>query len=190
MADYSGNDSSSDPNMVSAGTETPSGSSSGSQNKHPAVASIEDVITFRLQRLVAIGERAGQQWSERMFDLSLNEWRLLAVVKARAPARAGDIADILVMDKSQTSRVIKSLLGKGLIENTPDPQDGRAVSLKLTRKATALYKDVFEEVMRSNERILDPLSTEEVEVLQVILDKLIDHTQGLLEVRLGRPMVR
>lgn len=164
----------------------------GEQNvgKHPETSSIEDVITFRLQRLVSIGDRAGHQWSERMFDLSLNEWRLLALVKARAPARAGDIADLLVMDKSQTSRVIKVLLGKGLIENMPDPDDGRAVSLKTTEKANLLYQAVFEEVMRSNERILAPLSEEEVRAFDRILDKLIVHSQDLLEKRLGRRMVR
>lgn len=168
----------------------PAGKASLMGGKHPPVGSIEEVITFRLHRLVAIGERAGQQWSERLFDLSLNEWRLLALVKGRASSRAGDVADLLVMDKSQTSRVIKSLLTKGLIENTPDPQDRRAVSLKLTGAAEAIYRDVFEEVMRSNERILDPLSAEEVEAFHTILDKLIDHTQDLLERRLGRPMAR
>lgn len=158
--------------------------------KHPPANSIEDVITFRLQRLVSIGERAGQQWSERMFDLSLNEWRLLALVKARAPSRAGDLADLLLMDKSQTSRVIKSLLAKELIENLPDPEDGRAISLRPTHKAEALYHDVFEEVMASNERILDPLSDEEVQAFHQILEKLIGHTQDLLERRLGRTLVR
>ncbi len=158
--------------------------------KHPPTSSIEDVITFRLQRLVSIGDRAGQQWSERMFDLSLNEWRLLALVKSRAPARAGDMADLLLMDKSQTSRVIKSLLNKGLVKNTPDPDDGRAISLKTTAQADAMYRDVFDEVMRSNERILEPLDTEEVELLHRILGKLIGHSQDLLEARLGRRLVR
>ena len=89
--------------------------------KHPPVNSIEDVITFKLQRLVSIGERAGHHWSEDMFSLSLNEWRMVALVKAREPARAGDVSDLLMMDKSQASRVIKSLLSKGLIESAPDP---------------------------------------------------------------------
>lgn len=159
-------------------------------SKHPPVLTIEDVITFRLNRLVSIGERAGQQWSERLFGLSLNEWRLLALVKARAPCRAGDVADLLAMDKSQTSRVIKSLLKKELIRNMPDPNDGRAVALRPTQKGAALYKEVFDEVMRSNERILAPLNAQEVEDLHRTLKKLIDHAQDLLEMRLGRSIVR
>jgi DNA-binding MarR family transcriptional regulator len=163
---------------------------SGDLRKHPDVQTIEDVITFRLQRLVAIGERAGHDWSQRMFDLSLNEWRLLALVKGRAPARAGGLADLLSMDKSQTSRVTKSLLNKGLIRSFPDPDDGRAVALEPTQEGVVLYRRVFAEVMRSNERVLDVLSVEEVQAFDTILNKLIAHSSDLLEARLGRPLIR
>lgn len=158
--------------------------------KHPVALTIEDVITFRLQRLVAIGERAGQDWSQRMFDLSLNEWRLLALIKSRSPCRAGDMADLLLMDKSQTSRVIKVLLKKGLIQNLPDPNDGRAVSLTLTKVGEQLHEEMFEEVMKSNERVLATLTREEALALDSILRKLVDHTHSLLEVRLGRKILR
>lgn len=162
----------------------------GELRKHPEVQTVEDVITFRLQRLVAIGERAGQDWSQRMFDLSLNEWRLLALVKGRAPARAGGLADVLLMDKSQTSRVTKSLLNKGLIRSFPDPDDGRAIALEPTEEGVVLYRRVFAEVMRSNERILDVLSIDEVQALDVILRKLTEHSSDLLEARLGRSLIR
>lgn len=162
----------------------------GSGVKHPDAVSIEDVITFQLQLMVSIGERAGRQWSERLFDLSLNEWRMLALVKSRAPCRAGEISDLLHMDKSQTSRLIKSLQTKNLVENRPDPGDGRAISLFLTGAGETLYARIFEEVLRSNERILAPLSQEEALAFHETLGKLISHSQDLLEARLGRPVVR
>ncbi|KIN62464.1 Transcriptional regulator, MarR family [Sulfitobacter noctilucicola] len=158
--------------------------------RHPKAVSIEDVITFRLQRMVSIGERAGHHWSERLFDLSLNEWRLLALVKSRAPCRAGDMADLLLMDKSQTSRVIKALLSKELIKNMPDPLDGRAISLHTTEAGDTLYARIFNEVLKSNERVLSPLSPEEVQTFNAMLERLIEHSENLLEARLGRDLVR
>ncbi len=155
-------------------------------SRHPEVTSIEDVITFRLQRLVSINERAGHQWSERMFDVSLNEWRLLALIVARAPTRAGDMSDALLMDKSQLSRVIKSLLKKALIRNMTDPNDGRAIALQPTSKGIALHEKMMVEVLRGNERVLAPLDPKEVEALTTILDKLLDHAQELLSARLER----
>lgn len=158
--------------------------------KHPPAERLEDVITFRINQLVWIGERAGHHWSERLFDLSLNEWRLLAMIRSRSPCRAGDLADLLMMDKSQTSRVIKSLLKKQLVLNMPDPHDGRAIALKPTKKGDALFAKMFEEVLQSNERILSVLNAEEIEVFEGILKKLVEHSQDLLEARLGRKLVR
>jgi DNA-binding MarR family transcriptional regulator len=152
--------------------------------KHPQVSSIEDVLTYRLRRLVTIGERAGQQWSEGMFDLKLNEWRLLALIVAHAPARASEMANLLFMDKSQLSRVIKALQVKNLIQNATDPRDGRANALKPTGKGKKLHASVMEEVMRSNERVLAPLSPQEVQAFDAILEKLTLHSQALLEARL------
>lgn len=159
-------------------------------SKHPAASTIEDVITFQLQVLVSIGERAGQDWSERMFGISLNEWRVLGLVKSRAPCRASDLAELLLMDKSQTSRVIKVLQKKDLLRTLPDPDDGRAIALRLSTEGEALYERVFDEVMGSNERILSVLSPEEVVAFQNTLKKLISHSKDLLELRLGRKLVR
>ena len=155
-----------------------------SDRKHPAIATINDVITFRLHRLVAIGERAGHHWSERMFGISLNEWRLLALVVAHGPTRAGEMADAMVMDKSQLSRVIKALITKGLIRNTADPNDGRAIALLPTTKGRNLHDKVMVEVLSSNERVLAPLDPEEIEVLDRALNKMIANAQEMLRDRL------
>lgn len=152
---------------------------------HPAVDDISDVMSFKLQRLVAIAERAGDDWSERRFDLSLNEWRLLAAVQAKEPTRPSDVADFLLMDKSQLSRVIRQLRDRHLVRNTADPDDGRAVALKLTGKGRMLYDQIMEEVMRSSERLVSPLSPEEIEALNDMLDRLIDHSHHLLSARIA-----
>ncbi|MEM7520878.1 MAG: MarR family transcriptional regulator [Pseudomonadota bacterium] len=158
--------------------------------KHPPARVIEDLVSFRLQMMVLIGERSARQWMEQMFGLSLNEWRMLALVQSRAPCRAGEISDLLHMDKSQTSRVIKALESRGLMGNQPDPEDGRAVSLHLTEDGAMMLSKMFEEILRSNERILAPLDAEEAQAFHATLGKLINHSQDLLEARLGRPVTR
>ncbi|MFT6675648.1 MAG: DNA-binding MarR family transcriptional regulator [Sulfitobacter sp.] len=153
--------------------------------KHPEVLSIEDIITFRLRRLVLIGEREGHLWSNALFDLSLNEWRVLALVVARAPARAADIAEFLLMDKSQTSRLVKSLAGKGLITMLEDSADRRAHVLELTVQGAEVYHGMMAEVLRSNEEVLAPLSKDEVAVFSGMLQRLIDHNFAILQGRIS-----
>ncbi len=155
--------------------------SRGSGAKHPPIVSIEDVIVFKLARLVGLNERTGQRWTQKLFDLSINEWRLLALTQAHGPAHPGDLADLMLMDKSQLSRLIKALGAKGLIKNKLDPKDARAVVLSLTARGRTLYDDVIKEVIRRNERVLAPLSTAEVQVFDEMLGRLIDHNLTLWE---------
>ncbi|OAN78513.1 hypothetical protein A8B82_09050 [Sulfitobacter sp. EhC04] len=153
------------------------------RGKHPVVTGIEDVITFKLHTLEAIGGRSASGWSEELFQVSLTAWRVLAVVKSHQPVRAGDVADILLMDKSQLSRVIKQLTAKFLVVDTTDPHDGRAVALKLTSTGLALYDRVMAHVLDRNEKVLEPLSLAEVESFDMMLDKLIAHSRSMLASR-------
>ena len=153
--------------------------------KHPEVSSIMDVVTFRIARLTAINTRAGQHWTERMFGLSLNEWWLLAVAHAHDSIRAGDMAELLVMDKSQLSRLMKVLIGKALIKTAPDIQDARATIISLTPEGHLLHDRILQEVLRRNERVLAPLSVAEVDQLNDLLGRLTDHNMLLLQENKG-----
>jgi len=157
----------------------------GTAPKHPTVGSVMDVVTFRMARLVAINTRAGQHWTQRLFDLSLNEWWLLAVTHAHQSIRAGDMAELLVMDKSQLSRLIRALVDKNLIKSAQDPDDARAVVLDVTSKGHLLHQQVLAEVLRRNENVLAPLSREEVAQLGDMLDRLTDHNINLLKKNKG-----
>jgi DNA-binding MarR family transcriptional regulator len=154
--------------------------------KHPSVATVVDVFTFKMNRFVQINEREGHRWSEELFDLKLNEWRVLALIKASAPVRPAHIAEQLLMDKSQLSRLIKTLNGKLLITSAPDIGDARAVVLRLTRAGDDLYSDMMAEVIRQNELVLVPLSGEEVVQFNEMLDRLINHSLLLLSEPVGR----
>lgn len=152
-------------------------------HKHPPVSSIEDVIVFKLARFVAINERLGARWSEALFDLSINEWRLLALVQGHGAIRAGDLAQIMLMDKSQLSRLIRRLTARELVISKTDKEDARAVALSITDKGLTLYQEMMAEVMRRNERVIAALETEEVAQFNTLLDRLITHNLGLLEAR-------
>ena len=148
--------------------------------KHPSVSRIDDVFTFKMNRFVMINEREGLRWSNDLFDLSLNEWRVLALIKANEPVRAGDVADLMLMDKSQLSRLTKVLMNKQFIKSQPDAADARAVVLSVLPKGTALYKDMLVEVVRQNEKVLTPLTAAEVVQFSDMLDRLTEHSLSLL----------
>jgi DNA-binding MarR family transcriptional regulator len=63
---------------------------------------------------------------------------VLARLGEMAPARLSEVALELAVDVSTVSRQVQSLEQKGLIDRRPDPADGRAVQLDLTRKGRAV----------------------------------------------------
>jgi len=104
-------------------------------------------------------------------------------VQAHEPVRAGDMAGLLLMDKSQLSRLIRSLTAKGHVKTMPDKEDARAIALTLTQKGTALFEQIMTEVMRRNEGVLAALDAQEVVQFNGLLDRLLNHNMGLLETR-------
>lgn len=68
--------------------------------------------------------------------LTASAYPLLVALVELGPHRAADLVDVFALDKGAVSRAVHQLLELGLIERTPDPQDGRASILSATPKAT------------------------------------------------------
>ena len=79
----------------------------------------------------AIRNRAG-------IKLDRATYGVLARLGELAPARLSDLAQEIGVDISTVSRQVQSLEQRGLVDRRPDPDDGRAVRLELTRKGRAV----------------------------------------------------
>src|SRR5688572_31029758 len=75
---------------------------------------IEDFLTFRLTRLSnALRTNLTKRYLEE-FNLSLPEWRLLALVARFAPLRFSEVTARSSMDKGQVSRTLRVMEKRGL----------------------------------------------------------------------------
>lgn len=61
---------------------------------------------------------------------------VLGLLVERGPQRVGEIAAVLGTDPSTASRKVAALVEEGLVERTPDPDDGRAHLLAATEAGT------------------------------------------------------
>ncbi|HEX6917468.1 MAG TPA: MarR family winged helix-turn-helix transcriptional regulator [Phycicoccus sp.] len=64
--------------------------------------------------------------------LTRGDYTVLGLTAALGPRRLCEIADAEGHDPSTTSRRISALVDRGLLERTPDPDDGRAHRVHLT----------------------------------------------------------
>ena len=76
-------------------------------------------------------------------DITPMHIRVLKIVDRKKPCTAVDIVDILGRDKGQVTRLINTLIDKGLIERAPNPNDKRSHYLSITDAGMTVVEEVM-----------------------------------------------
>ncbi|MFD5600129.1 MarR family winged helix-turn-helix transcriptional regulator [Leucobacter sp. NPDC058333] len=59
-------------------------------------------------------------------------YKVLTTIARLSSATLSELTELMMIDKGQMSRTIRELEERGLIDRTPDPQDGRSVRISLS----------------------------------------------------------
>src|SRR3954451_24766059 len=92
-------------------------------------------LTAELARVlgrIGRGLRYHTRAEREALDLTHSEGELLRLLDRRPGIRVHDAAAELGIASNSVSTLVKQLARAGLLERTPDPQDGRAACLRLT----------------------------------------------------------
>jgi DNA-binding MarR family transcriptional regulator len=68
--------------------------------------------------------------------------------------RLGELTDRLFLDKSTTSRVVRTLVKKGYVEQRADPRDGRATAISATRAGRTLCAKITNALVEQQQALL------------------------------------
>jgi DNA-binding MarR family transcriptional regulator len=109
----------------------------------------------------------------RKFDLSIPEWRLIAVLHQDGASTQAALVRRTMMDKVAVSRAAQALEDRGLIRRTGHETDGRAVRATLTRSGRALYAAIAPAALGYEQRLLSSFTRSEIRQLHDMLDRLI-----------------
>lgn len=144
------------------------------------VFNLEEFLPYRL---CVAAESVSHLMARRYLtdsDLVMPEWRLLAAVGrfgVLSPTAAGEQTS---MDKVKVSRAAASLVARGLLKQTQDPEDGRGRLLRLTRKGTTAYSGIAPTASAIESALTPSLTKAEWNVLQKALIKLSEHARSVL----------
>jgi DNA-binding MarR family transcriptional regulator len=107
-------------------------------------------------------------------DLSMREYDVLYTLsKCPGALRLGELHRHVLLSQPALSRMVDRLAGRGLVERSADPADGRGVRLSLTDAGRATQREVGRGHARSVARaITEELSADEVRQLTEICRKL------------------
>ena len=125
---------------------------------------LENFLPYRLS---VAATRVSRLFARRYFEafgLSIPEWRVLGSSAGLGAFSPSVVGEATAMDKVKVSRAAASLVARGLVGQTQDPQDGRGRLLRLTRRGVGVLECIAARVRTRGPacRGLEPLGMERI----------------------------
>ncbi|MBU6372219.1 MAG: MarR family transcriptional regulator [Alphaproteobacteria bacterium] len=141
--------------------------------------SLAEFLPYRLSVLANRVSRALAGRYADDFDLTIPEWRVMAVLGETAELTAGELADATEMDKVAISRAVARLRAAGRLAARTDAGDQRRSHLKLTPAGVAVYRRIAPLALGVEARLLAALTPAERVTLDALLTKLAAAARAL-----------
>ncbi len=128
-------------------------------------------------RLSVLSNRVSQAIADKYvkrFNITLQEWRVMAVLGELPNISASQVSEKTAMDKVAVSRAVAKLQKTGRIERRVASDDKRRSVLALSDNGIAVYNEIVPIAVGYEDLILNHLGEEERLMLRQLFDKLDD----------------
>jgi DNA-binding MarR family transcriptional regulator len=142
---------------------------------------LERFLPYRLSVLTNLVSRAIADVYEQRFNLTIPEWRVIAVLARHPGLSAAEVAAHTRMDAVAVSRAVTRLLRASRIRRSIAAEDRRRSVLRLSAAGEAVYREIAPVALRYERSLLEGLAAAEITALDAILGKLMARAQSLAE---------
>jgi DNA-binding MarR family transcriptional regulator len=115
----------------------------------------------------------------KTFDLTIPEWRIIAVLGRRPGLTAKEIAEATEMDKVAVSRAVARLVSAKRIQTRADVEDARRQILQLTAQGESVHARIAPIALATEEKLLGALDARERRELDALLHRLLVAARDL-----------
>lgn len=146
--------------------------------KKPPRLELDRFLPYRLSVLSnLISSTIAGTYSKR-FDLSIPEWRVMAVLAQKPGLSAAEVAERTAMDKVAVSRAVSRLLASDRLERCTAPGDRRKSVLSLSAEGRRIYAEVVPIALALERSLLKSLDGADRQVLDRALDILLARARA------------
>lgn len=118
---------------------------------------------------------------ESTHGLSMQEWRVIAVLgEAERLTQQGIVAKTK-MDKVTVSRAARSLEDRDILRREANEDDARSLWLSLTAEGRKIYVKVVPAAVDLEREVLEGFSAKEIATLEGLLERLEESADRVLE---------
>lgn len=153
-----------------------------SAKRKPAPAELlvlEEFLPYRLSILSNRVSRAIAARYAKTFDLTIPEWRIIAVLGRRPGLTAKEVAEATEMDKVAVSRAVARLVAAKRVAARADREDARRQLLALTAQGESVHARIAPIALASEQKLLAALSGAERAQLDALIDRLLAAARSL-----------
>jgi DNA-binding MarR family transcriptional regulator len=137
-----------------------------------APETVEDLLNYRLARLLSATSTPGIRLLEGRFGVTRRQWGLLGLMAAHGAMSPSELSRLSHLEPSKVSLSITELVSRGLVHRETLAGDRRRAVVGLTEAGERLYKTAFPLLADLSRTMLGALSADEVMALDCIMRKL------------------
>ena len=108
----------------------------------PVLIDLDRFLPYRLSVLTNAVSGAIADVYQQRFDLTIPEWRVIAVLSRHPGLSAAEVASHTRMDAVAVSRAVSRLLRRGRIRRTMSATDRRRSVLHVSAAGAAMYREI------------------------------------------------
>lgn len=140
---------------------------------------LERFLPYRLSVLTNLVSGTIADAYQRRFDLTIPEWRVIAVLSRHPGLSAAEVGELTRMDAVAVSRAVARLLRAGRLRRAVSPLDRRRSVLSVSPAGAAVYREVAPLALGYERELLGALGTAHRAVLDDALTRLTERAQSL-----------
>ena len=131
----------------------------------------KDTVDYFIKSTWHAINRMYNQKAQR-FGISTSLAFVLLNIHTEFGTRATKIAPLIGLESTSLARMLKTMEQDGLIERQPDPEDGRAVRIFLTKSGLEKKKIAMDTVMEFNNQVRKVMTEEEFKCFVSVFNKI------------------
>jgi len=140
---------------------------------------LEDFLPYRMSVLSHTISTTIARVYDKRFNLSIPEWRVIAILGRFPGLSAVEVAERTMMDKVAVSRAVTKLIKNGRIDRQFADADRRRSILNLSDEGRKVHDDIAPLALQFERDLLHGISEEDCETFNIVVERLLAKSRLL-----------